>query len=165
MTANDINLTIDNGSKTINNTHEWLKNNPNKLANYEVNLKSLLDPTLLINTFNDLQRYYKSITIYYDYDIETKKEIHNNSITGIGGNWYTDFSTTEDFTNPKKYDGFKEILLKDLIFQEYPPTNGLFIAGWSPNTQGKQLVHLESESGISSAYGYTDNDYWNGNTF
>ncbi len=159
MIANNIDLTIDTSSKTVNNTDEWLKNNSNKLVNYEVDLKSLLDPTLLINTFNDLQRYYKSITIYYDYDIETKEEIHNNSIAGLFGDWYTNFSVNENFFNPKKQNGFKEILLKDLIFTEYKPINGLFIAGWSPNIYGKQLIHLESESGISSAYGYTSNNY------
>ncbi len=154
MIANDIDLTVNTGSKTVNNTNEWLNANPNKLVNYEVNLKSLLDPTLLINTFNDLQRYYKSITIYYDYDIETKEEIKDTSLPYVG---FTKFSTIENFNNPKKQNGFKEILLKDLIFKEYPPTNGLFISGWSPNMQGDPK--LRDGSGISSAYGYTNNNY------
>lgn len=154
ITANDINLTINTGSKTVNNTHEWLKNNPNQLVNYEVDLKKLLDPTLLIKTFNDLKRYYKTITIYYDYDIETKEEIKDTSLPYVG---FTKFSTIEDFDNAKQHNGFQEILLKDLIFKEYPPTNNLFIAGWSPNMQGDPK--LKNGSGISSAYGYTNNNY------
>ncbi|WP_342254564.1 hypothetical protein [Spiroplasma endosymbiont of Zeiraphera isertana] len=74
------------------NLDNWWNANSNKLVNYEVDLKSLLDPTLLIKSFNDLKRYYKSITVYYDYDIETIQEVHNNYITGLGKDWYTDFS-------------------------------------------------------------------------
>ncbi|WP_375316892.1 hypothetical protein [Spiroplasma endosymbiont of Virgichneumon dumeticola] len=154
MTANDIDLTINTGSQTINNTTEWLNANTNKLMNYEIDLKSLLDQTLLINTFNDLQRYYKSITIYYDYDIETKVEIKDTSLPYVG---YTKFSTIENFSNPKKHDGFQEIILKDLIFQDNPPHNDLNSIFWMPNLNGDPK--LRDGSGISSAYGITNTNY------
>lgn len=41
-----------------------------KIKPLEINLdiKSKLDPTLLIKIFEDFKRYYKSITIYYEYN-------------------------------------------------------------------------------------------------
>ncbi len=43
------------------NTENWWLANKNKEVNYEIDLKPLLDPTLLINTFNVLKRFDKSI--------------------------------------------------------------------------------------------------------
>ncbi|WP_400255305.1 hypothetical protein [Spiroplasma endosymbiont of Cleonymus obscurus] len=67
MTANDVSLI----KKGYSNIKEWEEKNISKFSKYEIDLNSLLDSTLLINTFNDLQRYYKSVTIYYSYNIET----------------------------------------------------------------------------------------------
>ncbi|WP_339042794.1 hypothetical protein [Spiroplasma endosymbiont of Apeira syringaria] len=117
----------------------------------------------LIKSFNDLKRYYKSITIYYDYDIKTVQEIHNNSIPTITSTLYTDFSIEENFTNPKKYDGIQEILLKDLIFQDNPPVNNLRLGYWSHNTSGS-TIQLEKESGIANIYGIT-NEHYNLNNY
>ncbi|WP_342276435.1 hypothetical protein [Spiroplasma endosymbiont of Nebria brevicollis] len=158
IVTNNIPLTDTTVIPVKDNANEWLNANPNKLVNYEINLKSLLDPTLLINTFNDLQRYYKNITIYYDYNIETKEEIHDNWIHALVGSYYTKFSIIENFSNPKKHDGFQEIDLKDLIFQDYPPRNDLSSYGWGYNFQGDP-IQLKNESGISSAYGITNTNY------
>ncbi len=158
MTANNIPLTDTSSIPVKDNTNNWGNVNPNKLVNYEVNLKSLLDPTLLINTFNDLQRYYKSITIYFDYDIGTKEEIHDNSIPTILDSYFTKFSIIENFANPKKHDVFQEIDLKDLIFQDNPPRNDLSSNGWGYNFQGDP-IQLKNETGISSAYGITNTNY------
>ncbi|WP_342254467.1 hypothetical protein [Spiroplasma endosymbiont of Zeiraphera isertana] len=59
MTTDDVSL-IKNG---YSNIKEWEDKNKSKFNKYEVDLNSLLEPTLLINTFNDLQRFYKSITL------------------------------------------------------------------------------------------------------
>ncbi len=158
MTANNLPLTDTSSIPVKDNTENWWQVNKSKQVNYEVDLKSLLDPTLLINTFNDLKRYYKSITIYYDYDIKTEKAIHNNSIPTITSTLYTDFYIEEKFLNPKKDVGFKEIQLKDLIFRDIPPRNGNHIYHWNHNKQGT-TVQLERESGISYMYGRTDTDY------
>lgn len=158
MTANNLPLTDTSSIPVKDNLDNWWNANSNKLVNYEADLKSLLDPTLLINTFNDLQRYYKSITIYYDYDIETKEEIHDNWIRALVGSYYTKFSTIENFANPKQHNGFQEIYLKDLIFQDNPPRNDLSSYGWGYNFQGDP-IQLKNESGISSAYGTTNTNY------
>ncbi|WP_375318094.1 hypothetical protein [Spiroplasma endosymbiont of Virgichneumon dumeticola] len=50
----------------------WINNNKNlKNLEIDINFKDYLDPTLLIYTFNDLKRYYKSIDIYLSWDYET----------------------------------------------------------------------------------------------
>ncbi len=79
--------------------------NENDLKVYSIDLKSLLDPTLLINTFNDLKRYYKSITIeyYINSDLTT-----NFPIQG--------FHYNASFQNPNNVTTIKTILLNDLIF-------------------------------------------------
>ncbi len=154
MIANNLPLTDTNNYPVIPNTENWKNGNPNKMVNFNINLKDYLDSTLLINTFNDLQRFYKSITIYYDYDIETKKEINNISIPGIEGNWYTDFNIIENFNNPKKYNGFQEILLKDLYLKNgNPPDNDMIFSYWKENENKNNLVNLEKQTGIASAYG------------
>ncbi|WP_458258389.1 hypothetical protein [Spiroplasma endosymbiont of Dactylopius coccus] len=163
MTSNNIPLTDTSSIPVKDNLDNWWNANSNKLVNYEVDLKLLLDPTLLIKSFNDLKRYYKSITIYYNYDIETIQEVHNNSIPTITSTLYTDFSIEENFANPKKYDGIQEILLKDLILQDNPPVNNLRFGYWSHNTSGA-TIQLEKESGIANIYGIT-NEHYNLNNY
>ncbi len=58
ITANNIPLTDTSLIPVKDNLYNWWNANSNKLVNYEVDLKSLLDPTLLIKSFNDLKRYY-----------------------------------------------------------------------------------------------------------
>lgn len=79
--------------------------NENDLKVYSIDLKSLLDPILLINTFNDLKRYYKSITIeyYINFDLTT-----NFPIQG--------FHYNASFQNANNVTTIKTILLNDLTF-------------------------------------------------
>ncbi|WP_375317795.1 hypothetical protein [Spiroplasma endosymbiont of Virgichneumon dumeticola] len=64
-----------NGSKLDYTPYNWNNYVFPKIKPLEINLyiKSKLDPTLLINTFNDLQRYYKSIDLYISWDYQTKE--------------------------------------------------------------------------------------------
>ncbi|WP_342253477.1 hypothetical protein [Spiroplasma endosymbiont of Zeiraphera isertana] len=101
MTANNIPLTDTSSIPVKDNTENWWQVNKSKQVNYEVDLKSLLDPTLLIKTFNDLKRYYKSITLYYNYDIETEKEIKNVSFFYNTIKITTNLSGTENFRPSK----------------------------------------------------------------
>ncbi|WP_342266926.1 hypothetical protein [Spiroplasma endosymbiont of Villa modesta] len=147
MTANDVSL-IDTSLVSYKpNFNVWLTNNPNKLGNYEVDLKSLLDPTLLINTFNDLKRYYKSITIYYDYVIETKEEIKNSH-----DNKLVVYSTNETFRPAKSENISKTIDLKDLILSNHNPTI---------NEYKQEFLHPNDnndENGLAYIYTYSNNN-------
>ncbi|WP_342218122.1 hypothetical protein [Spiroplasma endosymbiont of Amphimallon solstitiale] len=147
MTANDVSL-IDTSSVSYKpNFNVWLTNNSNKLGNYEVDLKSLLDPTLLINTFNDLKRYYKSITIYYDYVIETKEEIKNSH-----DNKLVVYSTNETFRPAKSENISKTIDLKDLILSNHNPTI---------NEYKQEFLHPNDnndENGLAYIYTYSNNN-------
>ncbi len=101
-------------SKITNNYSNWYGSteigdiNENDLKVYSIDLKSLLDPTLLINTFNDLKRYYKSITIeyYINADLTT-----NFPIQG--------FNYNASFQNPDNVTTTKTILLNDLLFNNH----------------------------------------------
>ncbi len=95
MTANDVFL-IKNG---FNNIKEWEEKNTTKFSKYQIDLNSLLDSTLLINTFNDLQRYYKSITIYYSYNFETISNSKNSDVITIDINSETFTPTKEETTS------------------------------------------------------------------
>ncbi|WP_375318222.1 hypothetical protein [Spiroplasma endosymbiont of Virgichneumon dumeticola] len=122
------------------------KNNPNKLVNYEINWKSLLDPTLLINTFNDLQRYYKSITIYYGYNIETKEEIQNSP-----DNKLIKYSSIESFNPAKIEDTSTTIELKDLKFNKDKPQENLYENTWY------HTANSDTTSGMAYNYFFSDN--------
>ncbi|WDA54464.1 MAG: putative adhesin [Spiroplasma endosymbiont of Drosophila atripex] len=116
MAANDVSL-IKNG---YSNIKEWENKNTSKFNKYEVDLNSLLDPTLLINTFNDLQRFYKSITIYYSYKFETISNFKNSDLTIIDIN-------SETFTPSKEETTSITIDLKDLkINKSNFPDAGFF---------------------------------------
>ncbi len=147
MTANDVSLIDTSLVPYKPNWNVWLANNPNKLVNYEVDLKSLLDPTLLINTFNDLKRYYKSISIYYNYDIETKEEIKNSA-----DNKLVVYSTTETFRPAKNEDTSITIDLKDLILSNNNPTINEYKEHFS-------LLHGDfGEDGLAYIYTYSNNN-------
>ncbi len=147
MTTNDVSL-IDTSSVSYKpNFNVWLTNNSNKLGNYEVDLKSLLDPTLLIKYFNDLKRYYKSITIYYDYVIETKEEIKNSH-----DNKLVVYSTNETFRPAKSQNISKTIDLKDLILSNNNPTI---------NEYKQEFLHPNDnndENGLAYIYTYSNNN-------
>lgn len=116
MTANDVSL-IKNG---YSNIKEWEDKNTSKFNKYELDLNSLLDPTLLINTLNDLQRFYKSITIYYSYKFETISNSKNSDLTTIDIN-------SETFTPSKEETTSITIDLKDLkINKGNFPDSGFF---------------------------------------
>ncbi|BDT05084.1 hypothetical protein [Spiroplasma ixodetis] len=103
ITANDVSL-IKNG---YSNIKEWEDKNTSKFSKYEVDLNSLLDPTLLINNFNDLQRFYKSITIYYSYKFETISNSKSTDLNIIDNN-------NETFNPAKEINTSVTIDLKDL---------------------------------------------------
>ncbi len=103
MITDDVAL-IKNG---YSNIKEWEDKNKSKFSKYEIDLNSLLDPTLLINTFNDLQRFYKSITIYYSYKFETISNSKNSDLNTIDIN-------SETFRPAKSENISKTIDLKDL---------------------------------------------------
>ncbi|BDT04606.1 hypothetical protein [Spiroplasma ixodetis] len=153
MTANDIDLTDTSSIPVKDNTENWWLANQNKQVNYEIDLKSLLDPTLLIYSFNDLQRYYKSITIYYDYNIETEKEIKNVSTTEIT----TNLSGTESFKPSKNENTSITINLKDLILRNIPPRDGNHLYHWKH--ANSDYEYIKSRTGTSYMYGLTDSDY------
>lgn len=108
MIANDVPLIKQNGDNNIN---EWYTKNNDKNDNFILNLKDYLDPTLLINTFNDLQRFYKSISIYYEYYIETT----NFSKSADTGSTKININS-ESFNPAKTENAIITIDLKDLIF-------------------------------------------------
>ncbi len=145
MTANNLPLTNTNSIPVKNNLDNWWNANQNKLVNYEFDLKLLLDPTLLIKTFNDLKRYYKSITIYYGYDIKTIENIHN-------AQFEANFSTTETFRPAKNEDTSITIDLKDLILRNDSPQNDIDESLWFH-------ANNQDRTGISYIYGKTTTDY------
>ncbi|WDA54804.1 MAG: putative adhesin [Spiroplasma endosymbiont of Drosophila atripex] len=154
MTANNIPLTDTSSIPVKDNTENWWEANDSKQVNYEVDLNSLLDPTLLIYTFNDLQRYYKSITIYYNYDIETEKEIKNVSTTEIT----TNLSGTESFNPAKEIKNTSiTINLKDLILRDIPPRNGNHFYHWKH--ANSDYEYIKNRTGTSYMYGLSDSDY------
>ncbi|WP_425376794.1 hypothetical protein [Spiroplasma endosymbiont of Aleiodes alternator] len=61
--------------KLIWDYNKWVENVVSKIKPLEVNInfKDYLDPTLLIKTFNDLKRYYKSVDVYLSYEYETEE--------------------------------------------------------------------------------------------
>ncbi|WP_342277147.1 hypothetical protein [Spiroplasma endosymbiont of Nebria brevicollis] len=121
INANE-NNTLIISPPNVNDIQQWINKNQNVIARKKIDIKSKLDRTLLINTFNDLQRYYKSITIYYDYEIETKEEIQNNYVSIAGHSGNSSFYTTENFRNSKIESSFVTIDLKNLNFVTSEPS-------------------------------------------
>ncbi|WP_342218037.1 hypothetical protein [Spiroplasma endosymbiont of Amphimallon solstitiale] len=157
MTANNIPLTIlkryEGGG--VKNTEEWFNNNQPIISSKNINLKDYLDPTLLINTFNDLKRYYKSITIYYDYDIETKEEVQNAS--GYHDRTWveTKFFTTESFNPAKEIKNTSiTIELKDLIFEKYKTNIIEKEYSWSQNIDWSALYDKRDGNLTGKSYTY-----------
>ncbi|MBP1526227.1 MAG: hypothetical protein H9Q67_07030 [Spiroplasma ixodetis] len=106
----DIPLVINNTGNPHNNTQEWFNKNIPVSKNIDISLKDYLDPTLLIKTFNDLKRYYKSITIHYSYNVGFVSDSSSSE-------WGTD----ETFNPAKELTSLIEINLKDLIFSKSIP--------------------------------------------
>ncbi|WP_375317458.1 hypothetical protein [Spiroplasma endosymbiont of Virgichneumon dumeticola] len=76
---------MHNNKEMYNDNTNWINNILPliKPLEIDINFKDYLDPTLLINTFNDLKRYYKSVDIYLSYEYETEEwpVVHYNPIT------------------------------------------------------------------------------------
>ncbi|WP_339048998.1 hypothetical protein [Spiroplasma endosymbiont of Colias croceus] len=100
---NSNNTTLVNTNDMSDNTNSWIVDNNIPILNETFDIKSLVDPTLLIKTFNDLKRFYKSVDIYYKYNFDTIEEINN-----IGNLLGLKYSTTESFSN-KNIDTFLSI--------------------------------------------------------
>lgn len=77
----DIPLIKYNWAGMYDNTQEWLNKNSPTSKNIDINIKSNLNPKLKINNFNDLQRFYKSITIHYSYKLDCVYGSHGGSYT------------------------------------------------------------------------------------
>lgn len=112
-----VNITSNSVSDS---TQDWIdKNKNNNSVSQIVNIKELLDSSLFINSFNDLKRFYKSISINYSYKFTTNENISNEVIRLPGDlTINTNFKTSESFSN-KELNSTIEISLNDLIFKEY----------------------------------------------
>ncbi|WP_425377155.1 hypothetical protein [Spiroplasma endosymbiont of Aleiodes alternator] len=99
---------VNENNQLIYNEDEWINNVGLKIKPLEINLdiKSKLDPTLLINSFEDLQRYYKSIDLYISWDYKT------NEYKGGKANF---LNTKEDFIL-KNHTQMYPFNLKDLRY-------------------------------------------------
>ncbi len=106
----DIPLVTTLNNSITDNTEEWFNNNSAISKNIDIDFKSKLDSTLLINNFNDLKRFYKSVTIYYNYNINSVSDTHG------GG-----YGTKESFNPTKELTSSIEINLNDLIFSKSIP--------------------------------------------
>ncbi len=135
LNYNDVSLIKWDGSGNYNNIQKWFDSNNPVSNNIDIDIKSKLDPTLLINTFNDLKRYYKSVTIYYSYNIETITKINNNNDSN--------FNPTESFNPSKELNSSIEINLKELIFSNSIP---------SINKEQKFIPMINNDGGHSYAY-------------
>ncbi|WP_342277161.1 hypothetical protein [Spiroplasma endosymbiont of Nebria brevicollis] len=104
----DINSTSDYSMRYA--PYNWNNFVEPKIKPLEIDLdiKSLLDPTLLIKNFEDLQRYYKSIDIYISWNYKTSKHTNTTST-------YPDFYTSQTFSE-KEYTHTFPYDLKDLLY-------------------------------------------------
>ncbi|WP_281749588.1 hypothetical protein [Spiroplasma ixodetis] len=91
---------------------DWMKNNFSliKPLNIDINFKDYLDPTLLINTFNDLKRYYKSIDVYLHYEYKTEEWSSTSTKP------FKNFNTNENFNPSKNQTLFKSYNLSELFY-------------------------------------------------
>ncbi|CAB1054215.1 hypothetical protein [Spiroplasma endosymbiont of Danaus chrysippus] len=113
MTANDVSLI----KKGFNNIKEWEEKNISKFDKYEIDLNSLLDPTLLINTFNHLKRFYKSITIHYSYKFETIANSKSSDLNIIDINNET-FKPSKEVKNTSITIDLKDLKINKNNFPE-----------------------------------------------
>ncbi|WP_339048655.1 hypothetical protein [Spiroplasma endosymbiont of Colias croceus] len=134
----DIPLVTTPNNSITDNSDEWFNTNNPISKNIDIDIKSKLDQTLLINTFNDLKRFYKSVTIYYNYNI--------NSISNKHGGGY---DTKESFNPAKELNSSIEINLNDLIFSKS-----------MPNIDKKKHFEKGKIGNHSSGYAYA---YYEGN--
>ncbi|WP_252320992.1 hypothetical protein, partial [Spiroplasma endosymbiont of Lariophagus distinguendus] len=102
---------VDNNYNMSYNPNNWINNIAPKIKPLEINLdiKSKLDPTLLINSFEDLQRYYKSIDVYISWNYKTSKHTNTSAI-------YLDFYTSQIFSQKEEYTHMFTYNLKDLNY-------------------------------------------------
>ncbi|WP_342277134.1 hypothetical protein [Spiroplasma endosymbiont of Nebria brevicollis] len=111
-----------NGSKLDYTPYNWNNYVFPKIKPLQIDLdiKSKLDPTLLINTFNDLKRYYKSIELYISWEYETYDWIKgtdpNNIILDINQTFSNKTQTITksfDLKDLNYYNDNKELIKKD----------------------------------------------------
>ncbi|MBP1526201.1 MAG: hypothetical protein H9Q67_06900, partial [Spiroplasma ixodetis] len=134
----DIPLVSTTNNSITDNTDEWFNTNSPVSKNVDIDIKSKLDPTLLINTFNDLKRFYKSVTIYYNYNVNSVSDKHG------GG-----YDTKKSFNPAKELTSSIEINLNDLIFSKS-----------IPNIDKKKHFEKGKIGNHSSGYAYA---YYQGN--
>ncbi|WJG70364.1 hypothetical protein [Spiroplasma ixodetis] len=101
---------VDNNYNISYNPNNWINNIAPKIKPLDINLdvKLKLDPTLLINSFEDLQRYYKSIDVYISWNYKTSKHTNTTAI-------YSDFYTSQTFSE-KEYTRMFSYNLKELNY-------------------------------------------------
>ncbi|WP_342275946.1 hypothetical protein [Spiroplasma endosymbiont of Nebria brevicollis] len=112
---------IHNNKVMYNDNTNWINNNLPliKPLEIDINFKDYLDPTLLINTFNDLKRYYKSIDLYISYKYETEEwpVVHYNPITTdekfiptneLSLQFSKEFNTLDTYNTNKKLKLFED---------------------------------------------------------
>ncbi len=138
LNYNDIPLVTTPNNSITDNTEEWFNNNSAVSKNIDIDIKSKLDPTLLINTFNDLKRFYKSVTIYYNYNVNSVSDKHGSG-----------YNTKESFNPAKELNSSIEINLNDLIFSKS-----------IPNIDKKKHFEKGKIGSHSSGYAYA---YYQGN--
>lgn len=110
----DVDLIKDDATGNHDNTAAWFNAN-NPVENYTIlDIKPLLNPTLDIQNFEDLKKYYESVTVYYKFNIET--------VNGVNNNNSSNFNTTESF-HPGTHleSSWPPIELKDLSFSDSLP--------------------------------------------
>ncbi|WJG70700.1 hypothetical protein [Spiroplasma ixodetis] len=108
-TLQNWNILMHNNQEIYKDDTNWINNNVPLIKPLEINInfKDYLDPTLLIKSFNDLKRYYKSVDVYLHYEYATEE-------------WpkiiYDDIITTENFIPNKSQTLFKSYNLSELFY-------------------------------------------------
>ncbi len=137
-------FSIGNDNKLQYSPYNWNDYVAPKIKPLEIdiNFKDYLDPTLLINTFNDLKRYYKSIDVYLSYEYETDEFINHQ----------TEGCSTKEIFKPSKSQTFvfsrdlKELLtynssLKLKYYEDHNITYHGLYAGYYGN--GKIGIEID----------------------
>ncbi|WP_342275903.1 hypothetical protein [Spiroplasma endosymbiont of Nebria brevicollis] len=123
--------------------NKWIEKNLSliKPLEIDINFKDYLDPTLLINTFNDLKRYYKSIDVYLSYEYETDEWSSTSTKP------FNNLNTGENFKSNKK----QELLMKSYLLSElfyYTKENKLKIfENYEIKDDSQSIIQLKSYKG------------------
>lgn len=148
---------ISSSYPVSSNIDNWLSNNPisNCVKEELIKIKDYLDDSLLINSMEDLKRYYQSIEINYDYTIITNKQINNIIVEdGPAVNVIFNYTANESFTNGKEKFNTLKLNLNDLVFKSNPKTSNtkyFYVNSDSPR--------LSTRNRLGNASVYYKNDY------